>query len=268
MRIVRLLIGASIYLLASALHAQKPAAEPIRDNSFLIEEGYNQDPGVVQHINTFARPTTGSAWAYTFTQEWPIRSHRHQLSYVLPVFDMGAPAGVGVGDFAVNYRYQLTGLDGPIALAPRVSIVLPTGDATRGTGAGGSSVQLMLPASLTASHVAVHANAGLTSTPRARNAAGDVASATSFVAGGSVIWLASSTVNLLVESVWNRNASVVAPNATVSTNHVTVAPGIRWAYNLSRAVQIVPGVAYAIGVGPVRDKSVFLYFSVEHPFTR
>ncbi|HMC55207.1 MAG TPA: hypothetical protein VKH19_08565 [Gemmatimonadaceae bacterium] len=267
MRIVRLLIGGSIYLLASALHAQKPGAEPIRDNSFLIEEAYNQDPGVVQHINTFARPTTGSAWGYTFTQEWPVRSQRHQLSYMVPVFEMGAPTGMGVGDFAVNYRYQLTGLEAGLALAPRVSLVLPTGDATRGTGTGSASVQLMLPASFSTSHVALHANAGLASAPRAHNAAGNVASATSFTAGGSVIWLASSTFNVLVESVWNRNASVVAQDAAVSTDHVTVAPGIRWAHNLSRGVQIVPGVAYALGVGAAHDRSVFLYLSIEHPFT-
>jgi len=40
----------------SAQSAQ-PAAAPaaIEDNSFLIEEAYNQEAGVVQHISTFAR---------------------------------------------------------------------------------------------------------------------------------------------------------------------------------------------------------------------
>jgi hypothetical protein len=28
---------------------------PIQDNSFLIEEAYNQEPGVVQHISVFTR---------------------------------------------------------------------------------------------------------------------------------------------------------------------------------------------------------------------
>ena len=36
--------------------AQEPAPpEPIQDTSFLIEESYNQDPEVVQHISTFQR---------------------------------------------------------------------------------------------------------------------------------------------------------------------------------------------------------------------
>ena len=35
----------------------------IQDNSFLIEEAYNQDPGVVQHISGFQRDTRGAAYA-------------------------------------------------------------------------------------------------------------------------------------------------------------------------------------------------------------
>jgi hypothetical protein len=275
-KLIRLLIGGAVsLLLASAIHAQQPSvapsADPIKDNSFLIEEAYNQDPGVVQHINTFARPTSGSAWAYTFTQEWPVRSMRHQLSYVVPLFDAGSgTAGGGVGDLAVNYRFQLAGAEGGhLAVAPRASILLPTGDATRGTGAGGASVQLMLPVSVTAGdRVAFHANAGLTYTARARNASGDGAAAASYTGGASIIWLTTSAFNVLVESVWNRTATVVARDIVARSDHFMLAPGIRWAYNLPRSVQIVPGIAYAVGIGPSRDRSIVAYLSVEHPFTR
>ena len=54
----------------------------VRDNSFLIEEAYNQDAGVVQHISTFQR-TRGDVWAYSFTQEWPLGGIQHQLSWSL-----------------------------------------------------------------------------------------------------------------------------------------------------------------------------------------
>ena len=42
-------------LLAPCVGAQEaaPAPPPIQDNSFLIEEAYNQERGVVQHIGTF-----------------------------------------------------------------------------------------------------------------------------------------------------------------------------------------------------------------------
>ena len=42
-------------LLVSPLAAQDaPGEAPISDNSFLIEEAYNQEPGVVQHISNFS----------------------------------------------------------------------------------------------------------------------------------------------------------------------------------------------------------------------
>ena len=49
------------------------AVEPgIQDNSFLVEEAYNQEFGVVQHISGFTRFWDSKDWAYTFTQEWPV----------------------------------------------------------------------------------------------------------------------------------------------------------------------------------------------------
>src|SRR6266571_6660688 len=54
----------------------------IQDNSFLVEEAYNQEFGVVQHIQSFQRLWNREDWAYTFTQEWPVdASPKHQLSY-------------------------------------------------------------------------------------------------------------------------------------------------------------------------------------------
>ena len=46
---------------------------PIQDNSFLVEEAYNQEDGVIQHISLFQRLSTGD-WAFTQTDEWPLRS--------------------------------------------------------------------------------------------------------------------------------------------------------------------------------------------------
>src|SRR4029077_1654514 len=58
----------------SPLIASEPLAKGIQDNSFFIEEAYNQEPGVVQHI--FNLPidfTNGSREiAPSFTQEWPV----------------------------------------------------------------------------------------------------------------------------------------------------------------------------------------------------
>src|SRR5437867_10915261 len=45
-----LLIVADLLSPVATLIASEPLAKGIQDNSFLIEEAYNQEPGVVQHI--------------------------------------------------------------------------------------------------------------------------------------------------------------------------------------------------------------------------
>ena len=256
-----------------AATADTARPEPIQDNSFLIEEAYNQPAGVVQHISTFSRPVSGAGWAYSFTQEWPVGSVRHQLSYTLPVLNDGAPIRAlnGLGDVAVHYRYQLAGAEGGrLAVAPRVSLLFPTGNAADGMGAGGTGVQTMLPVSIEAGdHLALHGNAGFTHTRHSRNANGDVARTTAWTLGSSAIWLASQNLNFLVETSWNRVPVIVADDAVSSVKQFVVSPGVRYALNLPRDVQVVPGIAYVIGVGPSRgQRSVFFYTSIEHPFGR
>src|SRR5512147_3224359 len=88
-----------------------PSDSPIQDNSFLVEEAYNQEFGVVQHISSFTRFWNSKDWVYTFTQEWPVPGQRHQVSYTVAVQHAGAfpGSGAGVGDSLINYRYQLVG---------------------------------------------------------------------------------------------------------------------------------------------------------------
>ena len=128
---------ALLFILSAPLlaFAQQPSVKkdeplPIQDNSFLIEEAYNQEAGVVQHINSFARDRNKD-WLYTFTQEWPVKSQKHQFSFTLPVQRAGsAPdGGKGISDIALNYRYQLINRGGGdssgVAVAPRISLLLP-----------------------------------------------------------------------------------------------------------------------------------------------
>jgi hypothetical protein len=92
--------------------AAAPRAWPkaIADNSFLLEEAYNQEPGMVQHIATFFRPPGPlRASDCSFTQEWPLGGQRHQLSYTFSY--LLRDRADGVGDVLLNYRYQL--LDEP-----------------------------------------------------------------------------------------------------------------------------------------------------------
>src|SRR5512132_2382866 len=67
----------------SPLIASEPLAKGIQDNSFFIEEAYNQEPGVVQHILRVPLSfTTGPRdIAPSLPQEWPVFSQTHQHSY-------------------------------------------------------------------------------------------------------------------------------------------------------------------------------------------
>src|ERR1041385_9047862 len=115
----------------------------IQDNSFLLEEAYNQEPGVVQYIRSFIRLWQSQDWGYTFTQEWPVPHHaRHQLSYTVGAIRSGAfpSSGAGIGDTFLNYRYQLVGSGkSRMAFAPRMSFLLSTGSSRDGHGIGGRS---------------------------------------------------------------------------------------------------------------------------------
>lgn len=252
----------------SAVAQSKAAVAPIKDNSFLLEEAYNQEAGVVQHISTLSRPSSGGSWAYSFTQEWPVTGMKHQFSYTVPVINGVSTA---IGDLGLNYRFQLIGLhDEKVAVAPRLSAIVPTGDETKGMGAGAFGIQVNLPVSVALSPAfTMHLNAGGTLTPSARDAIGNKATTQSFAAGGSLIWLASSTFNVMLESVWTSSEEVAGAGITSRGHSAVVAPGVRKAFNFASGMQVVPGVAYVRGLGDnTAQKDVFLYLSVEHSFRR
>lgn len=251
---------------------EQPA--PIADNSFLIEEAYNQEWGVVQHIQSFQRFWNSRDWTYTFTQEWPVNvAPRHQLSYTLSATHAGALSGSGggLGDLALNYRYQVVGDAGArFAFSPRISLLVPTGDYREGRSAGGVGVQTNLPFSVRAARrLVTHWNAGATFIPSAKNEAGDKAFVAGYNLGQSFVWLAHPRFNVMLETSWNSMDTVVAPGTTRREGSLLLSPGIRWAHNFSNGLQIVPGVAVPVGVGPSSgEKGLILYLSFEHPFRR
>src|SRR5262249_17867665 len=132
--------------LVSTAIASEPLAKGIQDNSFLVEEAYNQEPGVVQHIlNVPINFINGSREVTpSFTQEWPVFSQMHQFSYTIPrAFTEGDN---GMEDMHLNYRLQALTEDGfTPAFAPRLSLVLPTGDRDKGLGVGGVGYETNLP---------------------------------------------------------------------------------------------------------------------------
>lgn len=238
------LVGVALFLGAPTALRCQSAPEPIRDNSFLIEEAYNQDRNVVQHIGTFADTRSG-VWAASFTDEWPLESVRNQLSVGLTFVDNDAGGEFGV--FAFNYRRQLVGNpDAALIVSPRLSLFADVGSARRSPYA----MQLNIPVTAVVSGALVsHWNLGGT--------VGAGGGPAIMNAGVSVVWLALPWMNFLAEGLF-LGASGEAPTYVVS-------PGVRWAFYLG-AMQVVPGIAFPLDVQNKGDDALFLYLSFEHPF--
>jgi hypothetical protein len=149
-------------------------------------------------------------------------------------------------------------------LSPRASLVLPTSDAEGpGTGLG---LELNLPASFELSRLLVtHFNIGA----RWGDAATFVGPSEAFI-GQSLILLVHPKFNFMVEALWSAEGtpSFALGNAGYESA-LLVAPGVRGAIDFASGLQIVPGIAFPIGVGPSEgEEGIYLYVSFEHPFRR
>jgi hypothetical protein len=238
----------------------------VEDNSFFIEEAYNQETGVVQHINGLwlAGDRLDNLF-YTFVQEWPLGGPRHQLSYTIPLTRLSGQS-LGIGDVQINYRYQV--LEGERwSIAPRLTLILPSGSVAKSLGFGTVGAQLNLPVSFRFSRQFVtHWNAGLTVLPRASGSSGVHRGLVNYNLGASVVGPLMLPVQLLLEGVVNF-ASVI--DSTGEVRHGTagvVSPGIRVAINLGK-LQIVPGIGVPVLMADGTTRvGLFSYLSFEHPF--
>lgn len=255
-------------------NAGRKFSPAVRDNSFLIEEAYNQDPGVVQHIFGmlwYGKPLTSVNFG--FTQEWSVGGRTNQLSYSLSGIFLDHATIDGLGDVMINYRYQLLCNENGTSVSPRISLVIPTGDARRGLGSGSTGVQFNFPLSRRISEKwAGHFNAGTTILPKAEAYSADGTrferTLDMYNLGGSLIWLAKANTNLMLEGVVNFYAGINETGSVQRFNEYILSPGLRHAINVG-SLQIVPGVAlpnswlngqYRLGA--------FVYLSFEHPFKK
>lgn len=261
----KILIICLLFFSVDAVFSQtqnKYEFEQIEDNSFLMEEAYNQEAGVIQHISSF-QIMNNHTWSYTFTDEWPVPGQKHQLSVTIPVINTGV---TGFGDMLLNYRYQAV-YKSRFAFSPRFSILFPTGNYRKGSGEGALGYQLSLPFSfILSTKIVTHYNLGVTYTPGAKSATGSHFDQTIYNYGLSVICLVSKTFNLMLEVVGNTTHLDGDNIESKNYGSLLINPGFRYAINFKSGLQIVPGLAFPIGLGPSKgDSGLFVYLSFEHP---
>ena len=238
-------------------------AEPIEDNSFLMEEAYNQDAGIVQFIQTFQRDKSGEAF-YSFTAEIPAPNKTHQISFSVPYSRLQSETSYvqGLGDIALNYRYQWIANES-VLLAPRFTVLAPTGNSNQGLGTGLTGYQTNWAITVLPSpHWAVHMNVGATFYPRVKK---DLEKPTDLYGHNSalsVIWRLRDNFNLLTEFVQTSMQEAAGSETTISDT-VLINPGFRYAIDFEKS-QLVLGASVPTPVlssqGPA---SYFAYVSYE-----
>jgi hypothetical protein len=151
------------------------------------------------------------------------------------------------------------------AFAPRVSLILPSGDFDKGTGNESFGTQVNLPFSkIVSDRVTLHLNAGATTYF-------DVLGLqpTSYNLGGSVVLALSRETNLLLETVGDWTEEVTPTRDIERDFTLTVLPGIRHGISLPDDAQLVLGFGAPVSFSKDRtDYGLFFYLSLEHKFLR
>ena len=264
---VLLLLGSRIYAQNNENEEFSPAIE---DNSMFVEEAYNQEDRVVQHIsNLVLLPLGEKNIYYSFTQEWPAFGLKHQLSYTLQWYSISRADVSGFGDIYLNYRYQLWYKQNFVACSPRVSLVVPTGNHAKRLGDGSWGLQFNLPVSKRwTNHFINHFNLGATYFFKVEQEEIDFSrSMVSYFGGLSSIWLMTEKTNLMLECMTYYIANPDIDNKVRYTNETILAPGIRHAIDLKK-LQIVPGLTVPFSLSKEEGNKVglFFYLSFEHPY--
>jgi hypothetical protein len=274
---------------AGALAQDAADAQPIRDNSFLVEEAYNQEPGVVQHIfNLYPAWEHGKAAERTvdflFTQEWPVFSQRHQFSYTIPMRRIREDPEMGIGavawgldDIMLNYRFQALSGDNkafPLAVAPRFSFIFPSSNLESEANKRKLGYQINLPLSYELEKWAFHFNAGLTKSsnvlpPGVPGLPFLMQTADGYNLGLSAIYFLRPHFNLMLETVAFWDEEFLPGGGERMVCETILLPGFRWAPYTEGDTQWVLGCGVPIGLSAAApDIGVFFYMSFEHRFWR
>jgi len=269
------LITATIFLQSSViLSAQTIEGEKftpaIEDNSMFVEEAYNQEDRVVQHIsNLVFLPVNENNIYYSFTQEWPAYGLKHQLSYTLQYYSIDKQNVSDFGDIYLNYRYQLSYKENFVACSPRLSLIIRSGNHAKRLGDGSWGLQFNLPVSKRWTNQFInHFNIGTTYFFKVKqDEIGFSRSMISYFGGISSIWLVSDKFNLMLECMSYMVANPGLENKVDYVNENIIAPAFRYAIDVKN-LQIVPGISvpFSLSKDSGNDIGIFFYLSFEHPY--
>jgi hypothetical protein len=256
----------------------------IEDNSMLIEEAFNQEAGIIQHISNFV--FSGGNLFYNYTQEIPLADVKHQFSFGVSYSSLQRPSipllnssyiTSGLGDISLNYRPLLWGKNDWALVIPRFTLIVPTGNARYGLGSGAWGAQFNLAVTKRVSKkIVTHYNAGYTLMTNADHYT-YTADGTPVLGyektigtknlGTSIVWIVKPKFNLLVEYVASFGKEMEDDGSLTNLTTSVINPGFRFAMDVGK-VQIVPGAGFPINFTNNHFDSTggFIYLSIEPAF--
>jgi len=238
-------------------------AEPLEDNSFLVEEAYNQEPGVVQFIQVYQKQNKGKDWNYTFINEIPMGGQADQFSYEIPYAYIEAVDKTQVGDIKINYRREFVRSESFVTTG-RLSVISNSGDYKLGFGNGAVGYEASLLNSVVInSKWTQHWNVGAQFVPKSKDALDNTADTSKFFWALSNVYFVTDTFNIMLEMTGSSFEEVLGQDSTTWNQENMISPSVRYAYDVG-SWQFVPGLALPIGLGNMAGQNQVLgYLSIE-----
>jgi hypothetical protein len=144
--------------------------------------------------------------------------------------------------------------------------VLPAGSGDSAEDRPG--LQVSLPFSKQVRDVYLHGNVAATWIQGVQLAGGARKDLTSPLVAGSVIWRMRPMLNLLLEAVFESDATLEQQERVGHQSRTTISPGFRRGWNIG-AKQLVVGAALPVTIeSDAADTGLFAYFSYELPFRK
>ncbi len=260
----KLLLGVLLSLPLTAMAA-------IEDNSFLLEEAFNQEWGIVQFIQKYQTSENAQGYEYVFENEIPITDKTHQFSYALTFARQDEEGHGALNDAVLNYRWQALNKEG-VLVTERFGLVLPTGRVDNNAGNGVYGFEFMKSASIQLSDDFInHWNFGFSVLPHAKTADIDKRrTLTGFTAGTSLIYLWKDNFNFMLETLLESGQSTNPDGSKSADTALTINPGFRFAVDMDwKETQIVPGISFPTELlnGPT-EHGVLVYLSIEPNFLK
>jgi hypothetical protein len=241
----------------------------IEDNSFLLEEAFNQEWGVYQFIQKYQTSERANGYEYSFENEIPLTDKTHQLSYEFAYARPETPGHGAIGDVTLNYRYQPYNKDG-VLLAERFGLILPTGRVEKNAGSGVYGFEFMQAGTIFINDLFVtHFNFGFDVLPNAKTAGTDKRNTLAgFTGGSSIIYMHNDWVNFMFEGLLQAGQSTLPDGTITSDTSFTINPGVRFAMDLDwKETQIVPGISFPTEIlNRPQEHGVLFYLSIEPTF--